>query len=40
MPPEVVKAACDQAHALGLPVAAHVEPPRGPGGPGGRGGHH
>ena len=29
MPPEVVKAACDQAHALGLPVAAHVESPQG-----------
>lgn len=29
MPPELVKAACDQAHALGLPVAAHVESPEG-----------
>lgn len=29
MPPEVVKAACDQAHTLGLPVAAHVESPQG-----------
>ena len=29
MPPEVVKTACDQAHALGLPVAAHVESPQG-----------
>ena len=29
MPPAVVKAACDQAHALGLPVAAHVESPEG-----------
>ena len=29
MSPEVVKAACDQAHALGLPVAAHVESPQG-----------
>ena len=25
MPPEYVKAACDEAHKLGLPVAAHVE---------------
>ncbi len=25
--PEMVKAACDQAHALGLPVAAHVKSP-------------
>ena len=25
MSPELVKAACDQAHALGLPVAAHVQ---------------
>ena len=41
MSPALVKAACDQAHALGLPVAAHVESPQGgPGGPGGRGGHH
>ena len=29
MPPEFVKAACDAAHALGLPVAAHVESPEG-----------
>ena len=29
MPPETVKAACDAAHALGLPVAAHVESPQG-----------
>ncbi len=29
MSPELVKAACDQAHALGLPVAAHVESPEG-----------
>lgn len=29
MSPELVKAACDQAHALGLPVAAHVESPQG-----------
>lgn len=29
MPPETVKAACDAAHALGLPVAAHVESPEG-----------
>ena len=29
MPPEMVKAACDAAHALGLPVAAHVESPEG-----------
>ncbi len=29
MPPEYVKAACDQAHALGLKVAAHVESPEG-----------
>ena len=29
MPPEVVKTACDQAHALGLPVAAHVESSQG-----------
>lgn len=29
MPPEYVKAACDAAHELGLPVAAHVESPEG-----------
>ena len=29
MPPELVKAACDQAHELGLPVAAHVESAEG-----------
>lgn len=29
MPPETVKAACDAAHAFGLPVAAHVESPEG-----------
>lgn len=29
MAPELVKAACDQAHALGLHVAAHVESPEG-----------
>ncbi len=29
MPPEVVKAACDEAHKLGLKVAAHVESPEG-----------
>lgn len=29
MSPALVKAACDQAHALGLPVAAHVESPQG-----------
>ena len=29
MPPEMVKAACDQAHELGLYVAAHVESPEG-----------
>ena len=29
MSPETVKAACDEAHALGLPVAAHVESPEG-----------
>ena len=29
MPPEYVKAACDRAHAYGLPVAAHVESPEG-----------
>ena len=29
MKPELVKAACDAAHALGLPVAAHVESPEG-----------
>ena len=29
MPSAYVKAACDAAHALGLPVAAHVESPEG-----------
>ena len=29
MSPELVKAACDEAHALGLKVAAHVESPEG-----------
>ena len=29
MPPEYVKAACDEAHVLGLKVAAHVESPEG-----------
>lgn len=29
MTPELVKAACDEAHRLGLPVAAHVESPQG-----------
>ncbi|MGN0448029.1 MAG: amidohydrolase family protein [Acutalibacteraceae bacterium] len=29
MPPEYVKAACDQAHKLGLKVSAHVESPEG-----------
>ena len=29
MPPEMVKAACDEAHKLGLKVAAHVESPEG-----------
>ena len=29
MAPELVKAACEEAHALGLPVAAHVESPEG-----------
>ncbi len=29
MPPEMVKACCDIAHAAGLPVAAHVESPEG-----------
>ncbi|MBQ6621872.1 MAG: amidohydrolase family protein [Mogibacterium sp.] len=29
MPAEYVKAACDEAHRLGLPVAAHVESPEG-----------
>ena len=29
MPAEFVKAACDEAHRLGLPVAAHVESPEG-----------
>ena len=29
MPPEMVKAACDAAHANGLAVAAHVESPEG-----------
>ena len=29
MPPEIVKAACDEAHRLGYMVAAHVESPEG-----------
>lgn len=29
MAPELVRAACDEAHALGLPVAAHTESPEG-----------
>ena len=29
MDPAIIKAACDQAHALGLKVAAHVESPEG-----------
>lgn len=29
MPPEYVKAACDEAHRLGMKVAAHVESPEG-----------
>lgn len=29
MPPEMVKATCDEAHKLGLKVAAHVESPEG-----------
>ena len=29
MPPELVKAACDKAHSLGMIVAAHVESPEG-----------
>ena len=29
MPPERVKAVCDQAHAMGYPVAAHTESPEG-----------
>ncbi len=29
MPPEIVKAACDEAHKAGLMVAAHVESPEG-----------
>ena len=29
MSPEIVKAACDEAHRLGLKVAAHVESPEG-----------
>ena len=29
MAPELVKAACDEAHSLGLKVAAHVESPEG-----------
>ena len=29
MLPEIVKAACEEAHALGLQVAAHVESPQG-----------
>ncbi len=29
MPPEYIKAACEEAHKLGYPVAAHVESPEG-----------
>ena len=29
MPPELIKACCDEAHRLGLKVAAHVESPEG-----------
>ena len=29
MPPEIVRAACDEAHAHGLKVAAHIESPEG-----------
>ena len=29
MQPELVKAACDKAHSLGMIVAAHVESPEG-----------
>lgn len=29
MPPEIIKAACDEAHKLGFKVAAHVESPAG-----------
>ena len=29
MPPDMVRAACEEAHALGLRVAAHVESPEG-----------
>lgn len=29
MPPALVKSACEEAHKLGLPVAAHVESPEG-----------
>ena len=29
MPPELVRAACDKAHSLGILVAAHVESPEG-----------
>ncbi|MBO4819333.1 MAG: amidohydrolase family protein [Firmicutes bacterium] len=29
MPPEIVKAACEEAHTLGYKVAAHVESPEG-----------
>ena len=29
MPPELVRAACDEAHRLGLKVAAHAESPEG-----------
>lgn len=29
MPPEMIRAACDAAHSLGLSVAAHVESPAG-----------
>ncbi len=31
MKPEMVKAVCDKAHALGYNVAAHVESPEGVG---------
>ena len=29
MSPEIIRAACDKAHGLGLPVAAHTESPEG-----------
>lgn len=29
MPPEMIRAACDEAHRLGMKVAAHVESPEG-----------